>query len=139
VLSLLVGLLVKILLNIQLIHTFGAKGAIFGTALASGIAVVLNLYRIKKSIRFEFKQTIKRTMLVGIFTIIMVLIIYLLKMIMGWIMPYAESRMGVTIMLLVGVSGGGGVYLVLAYISTLLEHVFGGKIPVVDRLLRRRG
>jgi len=139
VLSLLVGLLVKVLLNIQLIHTFGAKGAIFGTALASGIAVVLNLYRIKKSIRFEFKQTIKRTILVGIFTVIMVLIIYLLKMIMGWIMPYEESRMGVTIMLLVGVAGGGVAYLVLAYISTLLEHVFGGKIPVVDRLLRRRG
>lgn len=139
VLSLLVGLLVKVLLNIQLIHTFGAKGAIFGTALASGIAVVLNLYRIKKAIRFEFKQTIKRTMLVGIFTVIMVLIIYLLKMIMGWIMPYDESRMGVTIMLLVGVAGGGGVYLALAYISTLLEHVFGGRIPGVDRLLRRRG
>src|SRR5699024_12769650 len=109
--------------------------AIFGTALASGIAVVLNLYRIKKSIRFEFKQTIKRTMLVGIFTIIMVLIIYWLKMIMGWIMPYAESRMGVTIMLLVGVSGGGGVYLVLAYISTLLVYVVGVEIPAADRLL----
>src|SRR5699024_4490594 len=37
VVSLGAGLLVKILLNIQLIHTFGAKGAIFGTALAAGI------------------------------------------------------------------------------------------------------
>src|SRR5699024_8159503 len=97
VLRLLVGLLVQIWLNIQLIHTFRTKGATFGTALASGIAVVLNLYRIKKSIRFEFKQTIKRTIVVGIITIIMVLIIYFLKMIIGWIMPYAESRIGVTI------------------------------------------
>src|SRR5699024_9123231 len=61
VISLLAGLLVKILLNIQLIHTFGAKGAIFGTALASGIAVALNLYRIKRATGFKFKQTIKRT------------------------------------------------------------------------------
>jgi len=138
VVSLLVGLFVKILLNIQLIHTFGAKGAIFGTALASGIAVSLNLYRIKKSIKFEFKQTVKRTILVGIFTGIMVLVIYLLKIAVGWLMPYDETRMGVTIMLFVGVAGGGIVYLVLAYVSTLLEHVFGGRIPGINRLLRRR-
>lgn len=137
VVSLLAGLLVKIILNSQLIHTFGAKGAIFGTALASGIAVLLNLYRIKKSIHFEFKPTIKRAILVSIFTGIMVLVILLLKVIVGWITPFEESRTGVTMMLFVSVAAGGLVYLVLAYASTLLERVFGGPIPVVDRVLKR--
>lgn len=137
VVSLFIGLLVKILLNIQLIHMFGAKGAIFGTALAAGIAVTLNLYRIKRAIGFQYKQTVKRTVLIGIFTIIMVLVVFLLKGIVGWVMPYQESRIGVIIMLVVGIAGGGAVYLSLAYASTLLERVFGGPIPVVDKLLRR--
>lgn len=137
VVSLFIGLLVKVLLNIQLIHTFGAKGAIFGTALAAGIAVTLNLYRIKRAIGFQYKQTVKRALLIGIFTIIMVLVVFLLKGIVGWIMPYQESRIGVIIMLVVGVAGGGAVYLSLAYASTLLERVFGGPIPVIDKLLRR--
>lgn len=137
VVSLLIGLLFKVLLNIQFIHTFGAKGAIFGTALASGIAVLLNLYRIKKAVNFSFKETIKRTLLVGIFTLMMVLAILLLKVVLGFVYPYDESRMGVTLMVLIGVAGGGFVYLVLAYTSTLLEHVFGGPIPVIERVLKR--
>ena len=137
VISLLAGLLVKILLNIQLIHTFGAKGAIFGTALASGIAVALNLYRIKRATGFKFKQTIKRTLLIGMFIIIMVLVILLLKAGVGWIFPYKDSRVGVTIMLFIGVVGGAGVYLWLAYASTLLERIFNGPVPIIDRFLSR--
>lgn len=137
VVSLIAGLLVKVVLNIQLIHMFGAKGAIFGTALASGIAVSLNLYRIKKAIGFKFKQTIKRTMLIVIFTVIMILFILLLKKGLGFIIPYQESRVGATFMLGIGVAVGGLVYLWLAYASTLLEHVFGGPIPVIDRLVGR--
>src|SRR5699024_3079871 len=59
VVSLSAGLLIKILFNIQLIHTFGAKGAIFGTALAVGTAVTLNLWRVYVSINFSYKQTYK--------------------------------------------------------------------------------
>src|SRR5699024_971319 len=137
VISLLAGLLVKILLNIQLIHTFGAKGAIFGTALASGIAVALNLYRIKRATGFKFKQTIKRTLLIGMFIIIMVLVILLLKAGVGSLFPYKDSRVGVTIMLFIGVVGGAGVYLWLAYASTLLERIFNGPVPIIDRFLSR--
>lgn len=137
VMSLLIGLLFKVLLNAQLIHTFGAKGAIFGTALAAGIAVTLNLYQIKRSIDFSYKQTIKITALVGLFTGVMTLVIFLLKVIVSWFIAFDESRLGVTLMLLIGVTGGGITYLVMAYASSLLDHVFGGKIPVIDRILKR--
>src|SRR5690625_3383802 len=73
VISLSTGLLIKILFNIQLIHMFSAKGAIFGTALAVGTAVSLNLCQVKRSIHFSFKQTFKRTILILIFSTIMAL------------------------------------------------------------------
>src|SRR5699024_5045083 len=68
VVSLTAGLLIKVLFNIQLIHTFGAKGAIFGTMLAVGAAVALNLWRVKTSIEFSFRRTNKLFLLIAIFT-----------------------------------------------------------------------
>lgn len=136
VISLLAGLLVKVLLNVQLIHWFGAKGAIFGTALASGIAVLLNLVHIKKSINFSYKQLFKRTILILIFTAIMVIAIWIVKIILEFIIP-ADTRMGVIIHLMVGVMAGGGVYLYLAHTSTLLERVLGKRISI-DLIKRKR-
>lgn len=131
------GLLIKILFNIQLIHMFGAKGAIFGTALAVGTAVTLNLWRIHKAIEFSYKQLFKRTLLVCIFSIFMVIVLSLTKLLFGTFIPYEENRLGSVIMLILGVTFGGSVYLWFAYQSTLLERVLGNKIRVLDRFLRR--
>ncbi|GGB27021.1 oligosaccharide flippase family protein [Virgibacillus dakarensis] len=137
VISLSAGLLLKILFNIQLIHTFGAKGAIFGTGLAVGTAVVLNMWRICVSIQFPLKQLVKRTMLIGIFTIIMVLVIVLTKFIFGMFIPYTEERWAAILMLMIGVTFGGGVYLLFGYYSTLLERILGDRIRILDRIFRR--
>ncbi len=137
VISLLVGLLVKVLFNIQLIHMFGAKGSIYGTALAAIIAVALNIYRINTSIDFSFKQTFKRTLLVLIFVIFMAITIWLTKLIAGPFIPYEETRAGATIMLALGVLTGGTVYMWFAYHSTLLERVLGNRVRVLDRIFRR--
>jgi len=137
VVSLAAGLLMKILLNVQLIHMFGAKGAIFGTGLAVGIAVVLNIFRIRRSLYFSFKETYKRSLLIGLFTIIMCIVIWGAKMLLGMFIPYDESRIGAVVVLIVGVSIGGLVYLGLAYGSSLLERVFGDRVRVLDRFLRR--
>lgn len=125
VISLSAGLLMKVLFNIQLIHTFGPKGAIFGTSLAVGAAVILNLWRIKISIQFSFKQTIKRFVLILVFSAVMFGVVWGSKVLLLPILPYDESRMAAIFMLFIGVSIGGAIYLLLAYKSTLLEHIFG--------------
>lgn len=137
VISLLTGLFVKILLNSQLIHMFGGKGAIFGTALAALIAVMMNLWRLKTTIDFSFKQTIKRTMLITIFTAVMCVVILTLKVVFGIFLPFQEERWAAIIMLIIGVTVGGGVYLLLAYKSTLLDHVFDGKVPLLGKFMKR--
>lgn len=137
VLSLLAGLLLKVLLNIQLIQWFGAKGAIFGTGLAVITAVCVNLWRIKKSVAFSYRQVRKRTLLIGIFVTLMALAIWVVKALLGIFISYETSRIGAIIVLLAGIGVGGGLYLWLAYVSTLFQHVFGGEIPMVNKILRK--
>src|SRR5690625_119579 len=137
VVSLAVGFFIKLLLNIVFIHTFGAKGSIIVTALAVGTAVGLNLWRIKQSINFSFKQTFKKLLLISILSGIMYIAIVLVQLIFGMIIPYEESRLYTTIVLILGVSVGGIVYLWLAYQTTLLEKVFGDRVKVLERFIRR--
>lgn len=137
VLSLMAGLLVKILLNIQLIQWFGPKGIIFGTGLAVVIAVSINLFRMRKSVDFSFRQIRKRTMLIFIFGFIMAIAIFVVKGLLGLFIPYETSRFGSIFVLLAGVTVGGGLYIWLAYVSTLLHHAFGGEVPVLDKIMRK--
>lgn len=137
IVSLIAGFLIKVLFNMTLIQTFGAKGSIITTGLAVGTAVLLNFWRIKVSIRFSFKSTFKRAMLITIFSSIMAAVVFLVKILFAKIMPYEESRLYSLFMLIIGVGVGGFVYLWLAYKSTLLERTFGEKVRVIDRVFAR--
>lgn len=137
VISLTAGLLVKILFNMTLIHTLGTKGAIIGTGLAAGVAAFMNLWRIKTAIQFDFKQTIKRGILVLIFIFFMFIAIWIVKGILGAFLDYEESRSSTVITLVGTVLTGAGVYLWFAYRSTLLERTLGGRIRVLDRFFDR--
>lgn len=136
VFNLCAGFLFKVLFNIQFIHMFGAKGSIFATAVGLTIAVVLNLIRIRSSVGFQFKPIVKRTILTGIFVILMWIVILLVKLIVGAIFPYEETRLGLMLMLFLGVSIGGYVYLWFAYKSTLLERVFGERVRILGKIFR---
>src|SRR5690625_3025063 len=137
VISLGIGFLIKLLFNIIFIHVFGAKGSIFVTSLAVGTAVGLNLWRIKQSIYFSYRQIFKKFLLIVILSGIMYITIFLVKSLIGLIIPYEESRFYMSIMLIIGVVVGGVVYLWLAYQSTLLEKVLGSRVKVLDRFIRR--
>lgn len=135
VVSLSAGVLVKVLLNIQLIYMFGAKGAIFGTALAAGIATILNLWRIRLATHFSYKSLLKQTTLIIIFIAIMSGAIILGKYLLGMVVP--NNRIGMIITLISCVSLGGLVYLWLAYASTLLERVLGNRVRFLDKIFKR--
>src|SRR5690625_5736097 len=63
--------------NLTFIHFFEVKGAVFGTALGVGSAVMLNLWKVKHSIDFSYRKIAKRVMLISIFTAIMTISVWL--------------------------------------------------------------
>ncbi|MFD1019103.1 putative polysaccharide biosynthesis protein [Thalassobacillus hwangdonensis] len=137
VISLGAGLLIKACLNIPLILVFGPKGSIFATGLAVGTAVLLNLWRVKRTINIPLIAFFKRSLLMLIFTGLMAVVVFFIHWGLGGLLNADESRIGALVTLLVGVGLGAAVYLWLAYKSTLLERVLGGRIGVLDRFLKR--
>ncbi|MFG6116681.1 oligosaccharide flippase family protein [Halobacillus sp. MO56] len=138
IISLTAGMIIKASLNIPLILVFGAKGSIFATLLAVATAVLLNLWRVRKKADFPMQPLFKRALLVVIFTTIMALILWIVKFFLGIFINPEESRLDALIMLIAGVVIGGVSYLWLAYKSTLLERVLGGKVRVLDRFLNKK-
>ena len=67
-LSLLVGLLVKLSLNIPLIKWLDAEGAIVATALGYTASILINLFVIKWTTAFQYKKVIKVSILVLLLT-----------------------------------------------------------------------
>lgn len=137
VLSLFVGLVIKVSLNTVLIHAFDAKGSILATALATGAAVALNLWVIKRAISFPFKQTLKRLLFMVIFSALMGAVVLFTKYLFGFFLPFETSRIAATVMLGIGVIVGAVVYLFLAYQSTLLDHVLGDT-SILNKLKRKK-
>ena len=68
ILSLLVGLLIKLALNIPLIQLMETKGAILATALGYGAAIIINLIVIKTYAQYPFRLVWRRSLLIVIFT-----------------------------------------------------------------------
>lgn len=137
VISLSAGILIKLLLNSIMIQTFGAKGAIITTILATLVAVVMNLWQIRVKIKFSYKKFIKLSILMSIFTFFMSVILLLMKWLTGYFITYEDGRFQALIITMVGVVLGGGTYLYLGYASTLFERIVGRRIKILDRLFGR--
>lgn len=133
VVGLLVGFVFKLSLNTFMIERFGAIGSILTTMLAVFVAVIINLIRIKSSIKYSYKQVFKQLLLVIIFSLIMLVSLLGFKYLMSLFYNYQDTRVGVTIALILSVGVGGLVYFILAYTSGLLEKALGAKIGFLDR------
>lgn len=137
VISLLCGIFIKAVFNVPLIHLFGPTGAIIATLFASCCTVVLNVWRIKYAINFPIRQIVKRTMLIGIFTSIMGLAVWLVTFILsGWI-SFQDGRLANVLILFIAVTIGAGIYLWLSYQSTLLERILGERVRIIGKITRR--
>ena len=130
ILSLLVGLLIKLALNIPLIQLMETKGAILATALGYGAAILINLIVIKIYAQYPFRLVWRRSLLIVIFTFIMFIgVVGTYKGFTLFISP--ESVWQSLIMILVSATVGVIIYGFLALKSRLLNFLFGEK---VDRL-----
>lgn len=134
VLSLLVGLLIKLSLNIPLIKMMETKGAVLATALGYVAAVIINLIVIRTFTHYSFTLVWRRSLLIIIFTTIMMAVSGgMYKVISLFLTPQSvwQSILMVLVCAVVGVI----VYGYLGLRSKLADLLFGQKINKIKQKL----
>ncbi|WP_227396572.1 putative polysaccharide biosynthesis protein [Jeotgalibacillus aurantiacus] len=127
VLSLLVGLLVKLALNIPLVQLMEVQGAVLSTSIGYVAAIVINLIVIRHFAAYKYRMVVKRTMLMLIFNVIMAVPVLVLYYGLGLVLD-PESRLQAILILVVCGSVGAFVYAVLSMKSRLADRLFGDRI-----------
>ncbi|GEN45956.1 putative polysaccharide biosynthesis protein [Alkalibacillus haloalkaliphilus] len=131
--SLGIGLLVKIILNVPLITVLQAEGAVIATGIGVLTAATLNVVKLYKETKFELKPLLKKSLLIIILTAIMAIIVVITNWLLG--LPFTDgTRLQYSTQLFGSVTIGAYAYLWLAYKTTLLQHLLGERVNRFSKL-----
>lgn len=137
ILSLLVGLLIKLSLNIPLIKLMETQGAILSTALGYSAAILINLFVIRKFAEYPLRLVWRRSLLIVIFSAAMILAAatsyWLLTLFLS-----PESKFQSIIIISICALVGAGIYFYLGYKSKLVYYLFGDRAVRIKEKLRLR-
>jgi O-antigen/teichoic acid export membrane protein len=137
ILSLLVGLLIKLTLNIPLIKMLETKGAILATALGYVAAILINLFVIKKFAQYPLRLVWRRSLLIVIFSFAMILAAgasyWLLTLFLS-----PDSKFQSLIIISVCAIVGAVIYFYLGFRSRLVYFLFGDRAVRIKEKLRLR-
>lgn len=135
VLSLLVGLLIKLSLNIPLINMFETKGAVLATALGYLGAILIQFFVIKKYASYPFLFVWRRSLLIVIFGALMwvgtSLTYQLLQLFLS-----PESKFQSIIIIVICATVGAVIYFYLGLKSGLVNKLFGDRVDRIKKKLR---
>lgn len=134
VLSLLIGVLVKLSLNIPFIRLYETDGAIYATTLGYLIATLINFYVIYYFTGYKYNLVFKRTLLMSIFTFIMTVFVVLITGGMSFFLD-ASNRWQAILIVIVAAGMGALIYFALSLKSKLAHRLFGSRIDrIKDKL-----
>jgi len=131
---LVVGLIVKCIIQYPLIRLFQVNGPLIATDLAFLFTILLSLKHLKVAFHFNFKRTKRRFIGIMSFSAIMFIVIFALQFILGKFIP-ADRRITAMILVAICVVVGALVYGFLALISGLAHSILGSKISKLERKL----
>ncbi|WML45713.1 polysaccharide biosynthesis protein [Neobacillus sp. PS3-40] len=134
ILSLLVGLLIKLSLNIPLIKAMATEGAILATALGYTAAIIINLIVIKKYSNYPFRLVFRRCTLIVLLAGIMWLGTELTFTVMKLFLSPQSKVQSLLMILICGVVGSG-IYFYLSLKTKLVYRLFGDKVDSIKRKL----
>ncbi|MGP7818388.1 putative polysaccharide biosynthesis protein [Niallia sp. 01092] len=135
ILSLLVGILVKLSLNIPLIEKWETMGAILATALGYTVSIVINLVVIKVYANFSFKLVFRRSVLIMAFNFIMFISAELVYQLLNLFLSVNSLVASLLLVIMVGIVGGV-TYAYLAYRTKLIYILFGDRAKRIKQKLR---
>lgn len=133
VVSLFMGLILKISFNSPFISWFGEIGSILSTALGYTVAILYCFWMIARHAGYKYSMFARRSLLMAIFATVMALAIFLVGWLLSFVVGFENGRVQSVFVLLVGVVVGAAVYLFLAYRSRLLEVLLGNRFAFLSR------
>ncbi|WP_456277937.1 putative polysaccharide biosynthesis protein [Bacillus sp. AK128] len=133
VISLVFGLLLKFILNVPMITWFEGIGSIIATAIGYLGSVVYSLAMIKRHAQFSFRLAFKRSVLMVMLAMLMMVGILLTLWALSPFITYGEGKWEAVILTMVGVSVGAGIYLYLSYRSNLAGKLLGNRFRMLKR------
>jgi polysaccharide transporter, PST family len=137
VLSLLFGLIVKIVVNVPFILMFHEIGSVLATALGYIVSLVYMFALIQKHAKYNYSEFIKRSVLILIFVAIMGISVKIVAAVIG--LFTTPGRFSATVITIIGAAVGGIVYFIITYRSSLLEKVMGARVTgAIERKILRR-
>ncbi|MBI0576683.1 polysaccharide biosynthesis protein [Neobacillus cucumis] len=137
VLTLLVGLLIKLSLNIPLIQKWGPQGAVLATTLGYMAAISINLFVIKKFVEFQYRLVFRRSLLIFIFAGCMWAgceIVY--RLLTLFLSPASKGQSLIIIVITAAV--GAAIYFYLGLKSGLINRLFGDRVDRIKQKLHLR-
>ncbi|NHM33110.1 putative polysaccharide biosynthesis protein [Neobacillus terrae] len=135
ILSLLVGLLLKLSLNIPLIKLMQTQGAILSTSIGYLAAIIINLYVIKTYSGYPFRLVIRRTVLIlGISALMWAGTFMVYKVLLLFLSP--ASAMQSILIIIICAMVGAVIYLYLSFKTKLINLLFGDRVERIKKKLR---
>ncbi|MGX1378350.1 PST family polysaccharide transporter [Priestia megaterium] len=137
VLSLLFGLIVKIVVNVPFILMFHEIGSVLATALGYIVSLVYMFALIQKHAKYNYSEFIKRSVLILIFVAIMGISVKIVAAVIG--LFTTQGRFSATVITIIGAAVGGLIYFIITYRTSLLEKVMGARVTgAIERKILRR-
>lgn len=131
--SLLLGLIIKVVLNIPFIKLYETIGAVTATGLGFSAAVLMNLFIIGKYIHYSYSFFIRRSLLIAIFVLFMAIGVSLVQWgLANFIIP-ESGRIQSTVILFVSVISGAVIYLWLSVKTNLLSKILGQRLTILKK------
>lgn len=135
VFSLLVGILLKLSLNIPLIKMFQTEGAIYATAIGYMVSIIINLVVIKAFTSYSYRVVFRRTVLILLFNLIMSICVIIAYHLLAHFLNPASKLQA---LIIIGICAlvGASVYFYLSYRTKLIGKMFGKKATLLGKKLR---
>ncbi|PGM55700.1 polysaccharide biosynthesis protein [Bacillus sp. AFS053548] len=128
IIGLIGGVILKIVLNVPLIHLFKTYGAVSATALGYLFSIVYNFYYIRKNAQFSFNKVFRRIIFMIILSGLMAGAVYAVEYLLGFWWTYKDGRMISMLLVIIGAIVGAIVYLGVAYKLNLFEIILGARL-----------
>ncbi|MED3669217.1 lipid II flippase MurJ [Bacillus sp. FSL M7-0417] len=139
VVSLVIGVVIKLVLNVPLIKLMQADGAILATALGYIASLLYGFIMIKRHAGYSYKILVKRTVLMLVLSAIMGIAVKIVQWVLGFFISYQDGQLQAAIVVVIAAAVGGAVYLYCGYRLGFLQKILGRRLPGFLRKGRHAG